>query len=301
MTIADSSKDEILRKWSVLFILVCSPLSLSLIPSRSNLSFRRNQDFYISSLVQSECRSSFVLQYRWSIDNGSSSISLESPFLLHSSDLFIRSQTLPLGIYRIELTVTRNNLTSATKSTFVRITPSGIRANLVLFGSSMINVGDEQDLQLDPGNHSIDEDGKQFNASVEFFFVSDCNARFFSSLRIGITNISIESLRRWILRLYFNLWMTLFIPIVRQVASKVDPSNISVMFISSSIEGVRWRSNGSEWFSSLRFVHLSTFVVSNLTYQWMLRMENKRNHSLQGTGYLLVHVERNVSSIYWIG
>ena len=33
----------------------------------------------------------------------------------------------------------------------------------------MINVGAEQDLQLDPGNYSLDLDGKSFNASVEVF------------------------------------------------------------------------------------------------------------------------------------
>ena len=161
--------------------LVCSPLDLSLIPSRSNvpfpLSFRRNQDFYFTSVVTSECNFSFVLHYHWSIENCSSSIFnetsrlVDSSLLTSSSDFFVRSQTLPLGFYQIQLTVTRNNVSNRTKSAFVRITPSGITANLVLFGTSMINVAVEQDLQLDPGNHSIGGDGKQFNASVRFSWI----------------------------------------------------------------------------------------------------------------------------------
>ena len=162
----------------------------------------------MSSLVTSECNFSFVLHYHWSVEHCSTSICnqtsrlVDSSLLSNSSDLFARSQTFPLGLYQIQLTVTRNNLSSQTKSAFVRITPSGIKANLVLFGTSMIDMGVEQDLQLDPGNHSLDGDGKPFNASVRFFHW--IRIRCFSSLRIGLTNIFIGSLRRRFL-LPFNL------------------------------------------------------------------------------------------------
>ena len=260
MSIADLSKDEILRNSSVFVILVCSPLSLSLIPSRSNLSFRRNQDLYFSSLVESECRSSFVLQYRWSIDNGSSSISAESSSLLHSSDLFIRSQTLPLGTYRIELTVTRNNLSSETKSTFVRITPSGIRANLVLFGTSMIDVGVEQDLQLNPGKHSLDLDGKQFNASVEFMF------------SLGLKCEMLLFIKDWTYEYFYRIAPTLNSSSLFQSVNDSFHSNCSTSSIQGrSVEHLcdvcfkfNWRCSvaieRSEWFSSFCFVDLSTFV-----------------------------------------
>ena len=159
--------------------IVRSSFELTLIPSRSNvsspLSFRRNQEFYLSSLVTSECNSSFVLDYHWSVENCSTSNCnqtsrlVDSSLLTNSSDLFVRSQTFPLGLYQIQLTVMRNNLSSRMKSAFVRITPSGIKANLVVFGTSMINMGVEEDLRLNPGNHSLDLDGKHFNASVRFF------------------------------------------------------------------------------------------------------------------------------------
>ena len=51
-------------------------------------------------------------------------------------------------------------------SAYVKITPSGITANLVPYGTSMITRGHEQDLVLDPGLYSIDRDGNAFNASV---------------------------------------------------------------------------------------------------------------------------------------
>ena len=46
------------------------------------------------------------------------------------------------------------------------ITPSGITANLVPYGTSMITRGYEQNLTLDPGTYSVDRDGNAFNASV---------------------------------------------------------------------------------------------------------------------------------------
>ena len=36
---------------------------------------------------------------------------------------------------------------------------------------------------------------------------------------------------------------------------------------------------------------LSRSLVFNRTYQWMVYMENRRNATLQATGYLLVRVE----------
>ena len=51
-------------------------------------------------------------------------------------------------------------------SAYVKITPSGITANLVPYGTSMITRGHQQDLTLDPGTYSADIDGNVFNASV---------------------------------------------------------------------------------------------------------------------------------------
>jgi hypothetical protein len=51
-------------------------------------------------------------------------------------------------------------------SIFVEITPSGITANLIQYGTSMVTSGHEQDLKLDPGTYSVDPDENVFNASV---------------------------------------------------------------------------------------------------------------------------------------
>ena len=53
---------------------------------------------------------------------------------------------------------------------YVEITPSGITANLVQLGTSMITSGFEQDLKLDPGSYSIDLDENTFDKDVSETF-----------------------------------------------------------------------------------------------------------------------------------
>ncbi|CAF4449743.1 unnamed protein product, partial [Adineta steineri] len=56
-----------------------------------------------------------------------------------------------------------NEISSA--SVYIQINPSGITANLVQFGTSMITRGHQQDLSFDPGTFSVDPNGLSFNAS----------------------------------------------------------------------------------------------------------------------------------------
>ena len=84
------------------------------------------------------------------------------------AELYIPARTLPYGLYQLTLKlsmVTAPQLSSST-SAYVRITPSGITANLVQYGTSMITRGNEQDLVLDPGRYSADPDGATFNTTV---------------------------------------------------------------------------------------------------------------------------------------
>lgn len=53
-------------------------------------------------------------------------------------------------------------------STFIKIIPSGITANLVELGTSMITSGHQQDLKLDPGRYSFDSDGYALDPTVKF-------------------------------------------------------------------------------------------------------------------------------------
>ena len=55
---------------------------------------------------------------------------------------------------------------ASTVSAYVKITPSGITANLIQYGTSTITLGHEQALILDPGTYSVDLDGNAFNGSV---------------------------------------------------------------------------------------------------------------------------------------
>ena len=136
------------------------------------LRFRRSQDFYISSHIQLNCNSSLSTIIQWTIVNCtsycSSEILLDQTIATTFSELYIPARTLPYGLFELRLTVMMtisSNLTSS-QSAFVKITPSGITANLVRFGTSMITRGHEQDLLLDPGSFSVDYDTDTFNASV---------------------------------------------------------------------------------------------------------------------------------------
>ena len=109
---------------------------------------------------------------KWTISNCTAGCS--SPFrpnrsvITTSSELFIPARTLDYGIYELTLTVkmAASSTLNSTASAYVSITPSGITANLVPLGTSIITSGREKDLKLDPGTYSIDPDEPTFNASV---------------------------------------------------------------------------------------------------------------------------------------
>ena len=86
------------------------------------------------------------------------------------SELYIPAGTLDLGLYQLNITVT---MTVAPQYNtwalaYVQIEPSGITANMVPLGTSIISSGREKDLTLDPGKYSIDPDVDVFNASVSY-------------------------------------------------------------------------------------------------------------------------------------
>jgi hypothetical protein len=149
---------------------------VTLIPSASTLSspieFQRSQDFYIVSIIQLNCNVSLSTITQWTIKNCSSicsyQMSMDSTIITTLSELYIPSRTLSYGTYELMLTVTMVNLILLTTSTsvYVRITPSGITANLIQLGTSMITRGHEQDLILNPGTYSVDPDENTFNTSV---------------------------------------------------------------------------------------------------------------------------------------
>ena len=100
--------------------------------------------------------------------NCSSQILLDSTIETTFSELYIPARKLEFGTYELQLTVTMSKYPTlkTSSSVYVRITPSGITANLVQLGTSMITSGYEQDLKLNPGEYSIDQDENTFNSSV---------------------------------------------------------------------------------------------------------------------------------------
>ena len=160
----------------LLFVEDCYSPTVTLIPDGSSLSsptsFRRNQDFYIISIIKLNCRQTLSITANWTIKNCASNcsneISLDSSIVTTFSELYIPARTLSDGVYELTLTITMVNLPHLTTSTsvYVRITPAGITANLVLLGTSLITSGHKQNLVLNPGKFSVDLDKKLFNASV---------------------------------------------------------------------------------------------------------------------------------------
>ena len=162
--------------------LGCFSPIIILIPSTSSLSsplqFRRNQDFYISSYLQLKCNQSLSTITQWTINNCtsfcSSPIQFGQMLVTTSNELYIPAKTLLYGTYQLTLTVSMTvapHLTSSA-SAYLRITPSGITANLVQYGTSMITRGHKQNLLLDPGTFSVDPDATVFNASVSLTVLS---------------------------------------------------------------------------------------------------------------------------------
>lgn len=74
------------------------------------------------------------------------------------------------AIYKFELTasVDSREWLKRSSSVYIEISPSGITANLVPLGTSIITSGFQQNLELNPGNYSIDPDYSGFNSSVCF-------------------------------------------------------------------------------------------------------------------------------------
>jgi hypothetical protein len=159
-------------------LLECSSPTVTLIPGTSSslsspISFRRNQDFYILSMIELNCHNSFSTTTQWTIKNCSlncsNNIQFDETIITTFSEIFIPARTLSYGIYQLKLVVT-SNLTSSS-SVFVQIIPSGMIANFFLLGTSMITNGYQQDLVLNPGRFSIDLDGYPFNASVSYILL----------------------------------------------------------------------------------------------------------------------------------
>lgn len=119
------------------------------------------------------CEQSLKTIVQWSIYKcGSSCVEIQVGVIstATTTELLIPAKTLPYGLYKFKLTVKMSVALDLAGSAegYVRVIATGISANLVQFGTSMITHGYEQDLTLDPGRFSSDLDENIFNISVCF-------------------------------------------------------------------------------------------------------------------------------------
>ena len=119
-------------------------------------------------MIELNCNYPTSIRSQWILKNNSNVIPFDSQIETTFSELFIPARKLPFGIFELELTITLNKYPTLnhSSSVYVEITPSGITANLVQLGTSMITSRFEQDLKFDPGTYSIDFDENTFDKDV---------------------------------------------------------------------------------------------------------------------------------------
>ncbi|CAF0849209.1 unnamed protein product [Adineta steineri] len=223
-------------------------------------------------MIQFNCDGSLSTTTTWTIKNCTSTrcsfeIVLNEKVMTTYSELYIPSRTLAYGVYQLTLTVTMidsPNLKSSS-SVYVRITATGITANLVQLGTSMITRGDQQDLLLDPGTFSVDPDEDTFDAT------------------------------KWKYTYYCRIYDLYNFPNIQGVLlsiddSRIDPYNPSCLSSrSGNGTGLIFGNLASSPNSSLTV--LGGSLQLNQIYQFMVYMENRKNSSIQATGYVLVTIE----------
>ncbi|CAF1149550.1 unnamed protein product [Adineta ricciae] len=258
-------------------ILPCSLPMIVLIPTSSAASspiqFRRSEDISIVSIITSTCNNSLSLTTQWTIRKCIITciyqIQLNSSIGTTFSEIYIPKQTLPYGVYQLILTVTLMNTSSSSSSTvYIEVVPSDITVNLISYGTSMITQGYNQDIQFDPGQYSIDPDEKIFN------------------------------LFNWEYRYYCRIYGLYEYPNLNNSLLTVDDLRIDP-YNPSCLSN----RTGFQFYNAIQssLTILSNSLQSNRTYQFMVRITNRQNSSLQSTGSLLIKVEQLSSPLVLIG
>ncbi|UJR08126.1 hypothetical protein I4U23_012402 [Adineta vaga] len=243
----------------------CYAPTIILMPGKSSLSspiiYRRSQDFSIVSILKLSCKSSLSTSIVWTIKNCTSTTCLTTI-------------TLTYGVYELTLNVKMTALPQLKSSStvYVKITPSGITANLVPLGTSMITRGDQQDLLFDPGTYSVDPDEDSFDAT------------------------------KWKYEYYCRIYPQCNFPNLQGVLltindSTIDPLNPSCL----SGNGTKLIFGNSSLSPKSSLIILPGSLQTNQMYQFMVYMESRKNSSIQATGYVLVTVEITRPQLIIIG
>lgn len=152
-------------------------LNISFVPHAPLLmkpaKFRRIQDVYITTALQFDPRARpSSISYNWTLFSCSTTCSNQLFLNLPSNkELFIRSQTLGIGIYQCQLTVMiiiNSSMFSSVESIYLEIVDSNIVTKLIEIDQSIIKHDSRKDLVLNPGEYSFDPDRITFNSHVSF-------------------------------------------------------------------------------------------------------------------------------------
>ncbi|CAF4796845.1 unnamed protein product, partial [Rotaria socialis] len=258
----------------------CTYPTITLIPGPATLDapfqVRRSQGFYISAYIERFCEVPLREDAKWTITNCtvgcSSSIPLHESIVNTSNELYVPARTLEYGIYEFKLTITMIEFPMLPKSeaSYIKVTPSGITANLVPLGTTMITHGHQQNLTLNPGEYSVDPDTRKFDAT---------QWNYTYSYRIyGLPGTN----RTWI-------------PIGNE---EVTLANNSCFYNQSdNIKPCQYSVNKLR--SSVTI--LENTLKVNQTYQFMVQMDNLNNATVRATGYVLVHVQNTRPPMVAIG
>ncbi len=159
-----------------MFYLDCYPPIIALIPSASSLStpikFQPNQEFYITSNLQTRCSQSSSITVNWAIlvcsPTCSNKAQLNQPIETSMNNLFIPSHTLSSGLYEFQITVAMMDYPTlaSSSSIYIQIIRFNILTNFIRFITSILIHNYQQDLILNPGQYSIDLNSISFNSNV---------------------------------------------------------------------------------------------------------------------------------------
>lgn len=168
-------------------LLACRPVTLKFLlfdyfSLKYPLKYELNQDISLNSETEIDCQNSYALQRLWTIarcnisTNSCAIINLQSDIRLADSELIISAKRLSLGIYKIELTaqlITTSDTYVSSSTVYIQIIPSSLVYVFVTKSkTTVMTIGKNQDLLLEPGSYSVDGDGN--NIKIDVCSFSSC-------------------------------------------------------------------------------------------------------------------------------
>lgn len=138
--------------------------------------YELNQDISLSAENEIDCQNSYSLHRLWTVAQCSIStkscsiINLQSDIRVTDNDFIIPAKRFSLGIYKIELTVqliTASDTYVSSSAIYIQIVPSSLIFVFVTKSkTTLMTIGKNQDLLLEPASYSVDGDGNSIKINV---------------------------------------------------------------------------------------------------------------------------------------